>query len=190
MSKITTSTDYEQYDYDPNSGYLYRIQFNGVTVWQLTSMDEYLRVRQANIGTTSSSWSYDGNNLLSQVAATGVQRYDYLFDVNTGNLTSRTNYLKSKTESFGYGTDNLGRLSSVSGPVNLSLTYTADKNGNILTKGDAGTYVYDATQPYAVDQLTGSQNISTTPQDVSYYSFEKVKLITEGTKTLIFGTCP
>ena len=29
-------------------------------------MDEYLRPRQANIGTTSASWSYDGNNLLSQ----------------------------------------------------------------------------------------------------------------------------
>jgi hypothetical protein len=33
------ATDYEQYDYNTN-GYLYRILFNGTTVWQLTSMDD------------------------------------------------------------------------------------------------------------------------------------------------------
>ena len=180
------SSDYEQYDYDTNSGYLYRIQFNGATVWQLTTMDEYLRTRQATIGATTASWTYDGNNMLSQVAATGVQQYNYSFDVNTGNLSSRTNYLKSKTETFGYDSDKLDRLTTVTGPVNLSVGYTTNKNGNIQTKGDAGTYVYDATQPYSVDQVSSGQNISATQQDVTYYSFEKVKLITEGTKTAEF----
>jgi RHS repeat-associated protein len=149
-------------------------------------MDEYLRARQATLGTTSASWTYDGNNMLSQIAATGVQQYNYSFDVNTGNLGSRTNYLKSKTETFGYDSDNLDRLTSVTGPVNLSLGYTTNKNGNIQTKGDAGTYVYDATQPYAVDQVNNGLNISATRQDITYYSFEKVKNITEGTKTADF----
>ena len=183
--KYFNGTDYEQYDYDTNNGYLYRIQFNGATVWELTTMDEYLRVRQANIGATSSSWGYDGNNLLSQINATGVQRYDYSFNADDGNLTYRTNFLKNKTDSFKYDNDKLDRLTSVIGPQNLSVGYTANKNGNILSKSDAGTYAYDNT-PYAVSGITNGQNISTTEQDITYYSFEKVKKITEGTKTADF----
>ncbi|MGV8137731.1 MAG: hypothetical protein AB2L20_21175 [Mangrovibacterium sp.] len=76
-------TDYEQYDYDPNNGYLYRIQFKGTTVWQLTTMDDYGRIRQASIGGVTGTWSYDTDNMLSQIAATGVQQYDYSFNVNT-----------------------------------------------------------------------------------------------------------
>ena len=90
-------------------------------------MDEYSCIRQATIGSTSASWAYDSNNLLSQIAATGVQRYDYSFNVNTDNLNSRTNYLKSKTESFGYDTDNLDRLATVTGPVNQTVGYTSNK---------------------------------------------------------------
>ncbi len=148
-------------------------------------MDEYSRIRQATIGSTSASWAYDGNNMLSQIAATGVQRYDYSFNVNTGNLNSRGNFLKSKTESFGYDPNNLDRLATVTGPVNQSIGYTTNKNGNILNKSDAGTYVYDDT-PYAVSDITNALNISTIPQTINYYSFEKVKDITEGTKTAEF----
>ncbi len=178
------TTDYEQYDYNSN-GYLYRIQFNGTTVWQLTGMDEYGHTTNANIGSTAATWSYDSNNMLSQTAATGVQRYDYSFNVNTGNLNSRGNFLKSKTESFGYDTDNLDRLITVTGPVNQTVGYTTNKNGNILSKSDAGTFAYNLT-PYAVSDISNHQNISSTPQLINYYSFEKVKDITEGTKTAEF----
>jgi len=183
------TTEYEQYDYDTNSGCLYRIQFTAggttTTVWQLTGMDEYGHITNANIGSTAANWSYDSNKLLSGIAATGVQDYDYSFNVNTGNLNSRTNYLKSKTETFGYDTDNLDRLITVTGPVNASVSYTPDKNGNILTKSDAGTFAYTLT-PYTVSRISNHQNISTTPQTINYYSFEKVKDITEGTKTAEF----
>jgi hypothetical protein len=146
-------------------------------------MDEYSRIRQATTGATTASWGYDSNNLLSQVAATGVQRYDYLFNADDGNLTWRKNYLKSKTESFEYDTEKLDRLTKVTGPVNLSVGYTTNKNGNIESKSDAGTYEYDATQPYAVDQITDGLNISDDLQTIDYYSFEKVKKITEGVGT-------
>ncbi len=183
------TTEYEQYDYDTSSGYLYRIQFTAggttTTVWQMTTMDEYSRIRQATIGSTSASWGYDSNNMLSQIAATGVQQYNYSFDVNTGNLNSRTNFLKSKTESFGYDPNNLDQLATVTGPVNASVSYTPDKNGNILTKSDAGTFSYNLT-PYAVSDIGNHQNISSTPQSINYYSFEKVQDITEGSKTAEF----
>lgn len=179
------TTDYEQYDYDTNSGYLYRILFNGTIVWQLTNMDEYKRITQANIGSTSSTWNFDSStNLLSDISATGVQRYMFSFDGSTGNLNSRVNLLKSKAETFEYDTDKLDRLTSVAGPSSLSVGYTTDKNGNILTKSDAGTYVYDAIQPYAVDQISNGQNISKDEQTIDYYSFGKVKKITEGTTTI------
>jgi RHS repeat-associated protein len=184
------TTNYEQYDYDTNSGYLYCIRFNGATVWQLTTMDEYKRIRQATIGATSASWGYDSNNLLSQIAAAGVQGYSYSFDANTGNLNYWTNSLRSKSDYFGYDTENLDRLKSMTPTINLAptnITYTTDKIGNILTKSDAGAYVYDATQPYAVDQVVSStNNISATTQNIEYYSFGKVKKITEGTKTADF----
>ncbi|KOH47170.1 RHS repeat-associated core domain-containing protein [Sunxiuqinia dokdonensis] len=183
------TTEYEQYDYDTSSGYLYRIQFTAggttTTVWQLTGMNEYGNITNANIGSIAATWSYDSNKLLSGITATGVQDYDYSFDVNTGNLNWRTNYLKSKTENFGYGTDKLDRLATVTGPVNQTVGYTTNKNGNIQSKSDAGTYAYNET-PYAVSSISYHHNISSTPQTIDYYSFEKVKKITEGSKTADF----
>ncbi len=188
------TTEYEQYDYDTNSGYLYHIQFtaagNTSTVWQITSMDDYQRITQAaNVGPTNVSWTYDsGSNLLSAISGWNERGYTYSFDANTGNLNSRTNSLQSKTDYFGYDTEMLDRLTSVTGSASptVSVTYTTDKSGNIQTKSDAGTYVYDATQPYAVDQITNGLNIATASQTITYYSFEKVKDITEGTKKAEF----
>ena len=91
----------------------------------------------------------------------------------------------NKSELFSYDSDKLDRLTTVTGSVNQSIGYTSDKNGNISTKSDAGTYAYENT-PYAVSKITSAQNISTTPQSISYYSFEKVKHIAEGTKTADF----
>ena len=176
------TTDYEQYNYN-SYGYLYRVQFNGTTVWQATAMDNYGRITQASIGGTTNTWSYDSNNMLSQIDASGVRQDTYSFDVNTGNLNTRSNTLKSLTESFGYDAVGLDRLASVTGPVGQSVTYGI--NGNIQSKSDAGTYAYNNT-PYAVSSISGAQNIPSTTQQVSYYSFEKVKNITEGTKTADF----
>ncbi len=145
----------------------------------MTTMDEYSRIRQATIGSTSASWAYDSNNMLSQIAATGVQQYDYSFNVNTGNLNSRGNFLKSKTESFGY--DNLDRLTGVTGPQNLTMDYNA--NGNIATKSDVGSiFDYDhPTKPYALTGVeTSSGLIPDETQIATYTSFEQVSTLDEG----------
>ena len=147
----------------------------------MTNIDNYKRITGANIGTTGSTWVYDTNNLLWANYSTDVQGYSYTFDPNTGNLSTRINTRQSKREDFEYDTDKLDRLTLVTGHSNLSVGYTTNKNGNIQTKSDAGTYVYDATQPYAVDQITNGSNISGDQQTIDYYSFEKVKKITEGT---------
>ena len=180
-------TDYEQYDHNINS-YLYRISFNGTPVWELTEMDEYGRYKEAIIGDYPDLplyclWEYGSNNMLSLIDGLGT--FEYSFNVNTGNLNSRTNVQRVLSENFSYDAVGLDRLTSVTGPSAMSVSYGS--NGNILTKSDActGTYAY-ANTPYAVTSITGAQNISSTLQDIDYCSFEKVKKITEGTKTADF----
>ena len=179
------TTDYEEYAYDSSSGVLSEITFNGVIVWEITGMDEYNRVTNANIGNISCTWSHDSNQMLEQINANNVQQYDYLFNVDTKNLQTRTNYLKTLSESFTY--DELDRLTGVSGDCNLTMDYlNNNNNGNINFKSDAGTYLYDGASPYAVSNVVGYKNIDETTQDIEYYSFEKVKKITQGTKTADF----
>jgi RHS repeat-associated protein len=156
-------------------------------VWQATTIDEYSRVRAANIGATAATWGYSTTtNLLSQIKGTGVQQYDYDFSGSTRNLNSRTNTLKSKTESFGYDTGNLDRLVSVTGTSAQTIGYDATIKGNITSKTDVGNYTYDPTRKYAVKTITNGLNISTTPQSIVYNAFNKVQTITEGTKTAEF----
>jgi RHS repeat-associated protein len=154
-------------------------------VWQATTIDEYSRLRAANIGATAATWTYSTTtNMLTQIKGTGVQQYDYDFSGTTGNLSTRTN--GGKSDYFGYDTENLDRLVSVNGVCPQTLTYQPANKGNINTKSDAGTYSYDATRKYAVNGITTGQNISTTSQLVTYNVFNKVATITEGTKTADF----
>ena len=154
-------------------------------MWQATTIDEYSRVRAANIGATAATWGYNTTtNLLSQIKGTSVQQYDYDFNGSTRNLTTRTNGLK--TETFGYDTGNLDRLISVTGTSAQTIGYDPTVKGNIASKTDVGTYTYDPTRKYAVKTITNGLNISTTPQNIVYNAFNKVKTITEGTKTAEF----
>ena len=140
------------------------------------------------MGSTAATWGYNTTtNLLSQIKGAGVQQYDYNFSGTTRNLTSRTNTLRSKTESFYYDTENLDRLTKVIfGSQILDIAYDPAIKGNIAAKTDAGTYGYDPTRKYALKTITNGLNISTTPQSIVYNAFNKVKTITEGTKTADF----
>ena len=63
---LFNTTEYEQYDYDTNSGYLYRINFvtAGITstVWELKSIDNYKRTKTANIGPNLTTWYFNTQN--------------------------------------------------------------------------------------------------------------------------------
>ena len=113
--------------------------------------------------------------------ATGtVQDYRYSFDPVTGNLNSRQNFKRSLSETFLY--DNLDRLTTVTGPQNLSMTYNA--NGNITTKSDIGTTAFGygtGAGPYALTSVTSSATaIPAVAQTITYTSFESVATIAEG----------
>jgi hypothetical protein len=106
--------------------------------------------------------------MLSQIAATWVQKYDYTFNVSNGNLSLRKNVLKDKTENFFYDGNldcfgaALAFIQSGQPPQVVAIGYPSEKNGNILTKSDAGTFAYIET-PYAVSEISNHQNISSTP---------------------------
>ena len=78
----------------------------------------------------------------AQVSGVYKQDYRYSFDAVNGNLSSRQNYLRSLPESFTY--DNLERLLTVSGPQNLTMTYTDNDNVStfpeIVVKREDGIY--------------------------------------------------
>jgi YD repeat-containing protein len=100
----------------------------------------------------------------------------------SGNLTSRNDAIKSKTENFTY--DNLDRLltSTVTGLTALTMTYAA--NGNINSKSDVGSYTYSPVKINAVTQI--SNNPTTIPlltQNITYTPYFQPSTVTEGAFT-------
>lgn len=187
--KYFNASDYEQYYYNAN-GYLYKINFNNVKVWEQYGMDDYGRETRVSNGTDILTWDYDSYEMLSEIKAeylsTTLMEYDYSFDVNTGNLNWRKNVLENKTENFAY--DNLDRLTGVSTDASQSINYlNNNNNGNINYKSDAGTYEYNISgKPYQVSAITNIVDVDTAYQDIDYYWFEKVEKITQSGKTAEF----
>ncbi len=75
-----------------------------------------------------------------------------------------------------YVYDNLNRLTGVSGPGSMTMTYAA--NGNISSNTLVGNYTYGGSGPHAVTSVTNPGGlISTTTQRVTYTSFNKADSI-------------
>jgi RHS repeat-associated protein len=111
------------------------------------------------------------------------------WNLQTGNLTSRNDVVKSKTESFTY--DNLNRLTGAQ-VAGLQQYYFSDydNNGNISVKNDAGLYLHNSAKPNAVTDLYYNPNVgatvSTETQDIEYTKFQRPEKITEGGYEMTF----
>ncbi len=117
----------------------------------------------------------------------GIQDLNFDFNAQTGNLNSRKDAIKNLTETFTY--DNLNRLtgSSVNNTQQLALSYdgvSGNSRSNIVSKTDAGNYVYNTNKINAVAYVTnpaGAQTppavISTTLQQITYTPFQKTASI-------------
>ena len=168
------------------NGYLSTITATGGpgANWMITNRNERQQITGAvyNNGLIT-SFGYDSygypSSSSAQYSGTSKQDYRYVFTSSTGNLYSRQNYLKSKTETFAY--DNLNRLTGVSGPENITMQYNA--NGNIQRKSDLapGLFTYNhPTKPYVVTEINSSNSaISSLAQNITYTSFDQPLLITE-----------
>ena len=101
----------------------------------------FIQITADTYGITA-AFGFDEYGIPTSSSYGPVQDYRYSFNPVTGNLDSRQNYLRSKSESFTY--DNLNRLKTVTGSRNLSMDY--DSKGNINEKSDVGN-VFGYTHP-------------------------------------------
>ncbi|SDZ75506.1 RHS repeat-associated core domain-containing protein [Arachidicoccus rhizosphaerae] len=120
----------------------------------------------------------------------GIQDLNFVFDNNTGNLTSRKDAIYNLTETFSY--DNLNRLTGnkVNNVQQQLINYDNTGGvsfGNIVQKSDAGKYVYNTTKINAVAYITDTgtngtlppPNISTGEQKIGYTPFLMTDSISE-----------
>lgn len=109
----------------------------------------------------------------------GVQDLRLSWDYQKGNLSSREDARKGKTESFAY--DNLNRLTGagVSGGTSVSASYTP--GGNISSKADAGSYSYHTDKIHALEGVTNPapSPIPLLSQDITYTAFMQPQTISE-----------
>ena len=109
------------------NGHNTEIKLDGTTtIWKFTEENALGQPTKATTGTMQRTYSYTAYGMPTGRTAGSLQNFSYSFDVQKGNLLSRTDNGRSKTETFGY--DNLNRLSSIG---TQQISYTA--NGNITS---------------------------------------------------------
>ncbi len=116
----------------------------------------------------------------TKAGTTDLYYTNYNFNSQKGNLTSRTDYLAGKTESFIY--DNLDRLTNENVFNGAQLATGFALNGNIATKSDIGTYTYGDAGPHAVTGLTNTTGnlLPVSNQTVDYTALYKTSFISQG----------
>jgi len=158
-------------------------------IWQANStnlLGQYDNVALGDGNTTQKIFTNFGLPV-SFNAGSNVFNMDFSFDNTNGNLIFRTDHFNGTdlSEVFGYtdNNDKLNRLTSVTGPQNMNITY--QPNGNISTKTDLGNYSYNSAKPNAVETIDNPGGlISTNQQDIGYTSFDKANIITENNNIL------
>ncbi len=151
--------------------------------------------------------SYTVNGLLNGTTAKTTSNnaiyfnYNYNWDLPTGNLSSRTDVMRTLTESFGYDNANFKQVltSITQGATTNTINYTA--NGNINNKYDAGfstdpakpAYSYGSPKPNAVTEIKQVNTSPSSPapsaisketQDIKYNGFNQPVIV----KQMAYGT--
>jgi RHS repeat-associated protein len=160
---------------------------NNALIWQGQNVNAFGQFTQYTYGNNlTTAKTYDCLGMLRNKSAGSVQNMDYSYDYETGTMVSRKDNLNNLTEIYTY--DNLDRLTGVSGPAPLAMTYAS--NGNILSKTSIGNYSYETSKPHAVSSVTNPDGlISTTTQRITYTSFNKADSVIQGNLvyTLTYG---
>ena len=157
------------------NGHNTEIKLDGTTtIWKLTEENALGQPTKATTGTMQRTYSYTAYGMPTGRTAGSLQNFSYSFDVQKGNLLSRTDNGRSKTETFGY--DNLNRLSSIG---TQQISYTA--NGNITSMPGVGTLAYEnSAKPYQVTMLTPTGTaVPIREQSVTYTSYQRPNTISE-----------
>ena len=157
------------------NGHKTEVKFNDRrSVWKLIEENDLGQPTQIATGSLVRTYSYSNIGLPTRQTAGNVQDISYNFDVQTGNLLSRTDNRRNITETFGY--DKLNRLCQ----IGTQQVKYAD-NGNVLEMPGMGVMGYDnAVKPYQVTAFTPiGNNVPTREQQITYNSFQCPDKITE-----------
>jgi RHS repeat-associated protein len=168
--------------------------FSGV---QQNGYGQYTAYTLANGKTSQITYE---NGMPTRYYAQGVQDLNFNFDFAKGNLLSRYDAIKNLTENFQF--DGLNRLteSKVNGVVQFNINYDGNNSfsmGNIVSKSDAGNYVYKNDKIHAVAYITNPAGATAPPvshsssqQQITYTPFLRAASITEGVNQLNFSYAP
>lgn len=158
------------------NGHLSEIKLNNQTsIWKLNAENSLGQPTSLATGALSRSYGYDAYGLPTSRTAGSLQNLSYSFDATKGNLTYRKDNRYGIQENFTY--DNLNRLTGYAGKA-----ASYDIKGNITQKTDIGTFYYNTSgKPYAISGVnTSSSAIPQRNQSVTYTSFKRPNVITEG----------
>jgi RHS repeat-associated protein len=177
-------------------GYLTHIKNGGntTTLFQPSTYNAYGQITGYTLGNgIASTRSFDVYGFPTNFTATGKQNLNMSFNVQNGNLNSRNDVIKGRTETFAY--DNLDRLTSatVTGQTANTVTYAAAgaHTGNIATKTSVGTYSYASNKIHAVASITNPNGtVPTGTQNVTYTAYHQPNVITEGIHKATFTYGP
>ncbi|WP_153799690.1 SpvB/TcaC N-terminal domain-containing protein [Foetidibacter luteolus] len=190
-------------DYDA-SGYLLNVKGGNVsaptTLFTGSQMNGYGQYTSYSLGNGKSGQNTYYYGSPNRFYTQGLQDLNFTIDYSRGNLSQRKDIIKNVTENFTY--DNLNRLTSttVNGVQQISISYDGSASfsmGNIVSKTDAGSYVYRNDKIHATAYITnpaGQQtppsNISTVEQNLGYTPFLKTGNISQGINDLDFIYSP
>lgn len=157
---------------------------DGTTVWSLVSENDLGMPTEITTGSVTREYGFTDFGFPTYRKMEGgiLQNFTYGFNVSTGNLTSRTDVVNNKTETFGY--DSLNRLRAMNGRI-VSL----DNSGNITSIWGVGTMDYgNEDKPYQVTSLTPSSTslVPDRHQVIAFNGIDRPSIMTEGGKTAAF----
>jgi len=165
--------------YDAN-GYLKTLKNgdNSVTMFTANATNGFNQYTNYTLGNGKTSQNTYYFGIPTQYYTASTQDLNLTWNYQSGNLTTRYDAIKGKTESFTY--DNLNRLltATVSGQSALTVNYAT--SGNITSKTDVGSYTYHPSKINAVTNVTNTPgNIPTLTQSITYTPFFQPATVSE-----------
>ncbi|MEO1516747.1 MAG: FG-GAP-like repeat-containing protein [Bacteroidota bacterium] len=184
-SKVTSKT-YPSglrllYTYDFN-GYLTHVRRAGelITLFTIQSANGRGQHTSYKLGNNRTSTVTYNQGIPTRYYTAGIQDLRMNWNYANGNLNSRQDVIKGRTENFTY--DNLNRLRTarVVGQPTKSVNYAS--NGNITSKTDVGSYTYPTSGKInAILKVSNPNNtIPTVTQDITYNGFDQPTKLKEG----------
>ena len=192
ISSMTYPSGYKVYYGYYNDGSKKHVKdSHGTTLWkanEINACGQLIRATTGNGAVTTNIYDAATNRLTGSATSNGIQNFAYTFD-GFGNLTSRTDSIGTvKTETFTY--DNLDRLTGIT-LNNVSSAMVYDGYGRMTSKQKDGSTLFSSAQ-FSARKPHATRSVSTTStefpdsQSIEYNSLDKVKRLTQGSKTATF----